>query len=100
MRAALVASSSQNKTAIIWDAATGSQLRRFPDHGGSVVDLAFTANAQTLLTAAAEDGLREWRIDASQEKLLSWIDQNRYLPDLTCEQRARYQIEPLCDETK
>jgi WD40 repeat protein len=93
----LVASSSQNRTAIVWNTATGNQLRRFPGHGGSVVDLVFTPPGQSLLTAAAEDGLREWRIDQDQTALQDWIATNRYLAELTCEQREQYNITPLCE---
>jgi hypothetical protein len=28
----------------------------------------------------------------------SWIIANRYVPELTCEQRKQYHVEPLCDE--
>jgi len=96
----MIASSSVNKTAIVWDTASGAQLRRFPGHIGSVVDLTFTPDGRTLLTADAEGGIREWRVDASPENLLTWIEDNRYVPELTCEQRAQYQIEPLCDEAE
>jgi hypothetical protein len=30
--------------------------------------------------------------------LLSWIAANRYVPELTCQQRVQYRIEPLCEE--
>ncbi len=84
----------------MWDTANGTQLRRFPDHGGSVIDLTFTQEGQSLLTINAEDGIREWRIDASPENLSAWIEQNRYRPELTCEQREQYQIKPLCGATQ
>jgi len=94
----LVASAGQNKTAIIWETATAIQLRRFPDHGGAVPDLTFTPAGHTLLTVAAEDGIREWRIDENPSELLDWIAANRYMPELTCRQRQRYHIDPACDD--
>ena len=33
----------------------------------------------------------------SLDELRGWIDANRATPDLSCEQRERYLIEPLCD---
>jgi hypothetical protein len=29
-------------------------------------------------------------------ELLDWIQQNRYMAALTCEQRNQYRVEPLC----
>jgi hypothetical protein len=28
----------------------------------------------------------------------TWVAENRYIPDFTCDQRELYRIEPLCDE--
>ena len=33
----------------------------------------------------------------SFEKALAWAQANRYVRDLTCEERARYRVEPLCE---
>jgi hypothetical protein len=45
------------------------------------------------------DGTAElWRIDATLDELLSWIKANRYVPELTCEQKALYRLKPLCPE--
>jgi hypothetical protein len=42
--------------------------------------------------------MREWRVDASQDELLAWIRANRYVPELTPQQREQYHLELLCDE--
>jgi hypothetical protein len=42
--------------------------------------------------------VHEYRVDATQQDLLAWIAANRHIPELTCQQRERYRIEPLCDE--
>jgi hypothetical protein len=39
----------------------------------------------------------EWRIDDTLEELVSWTEANRHLPELTCSQRAQFNIEPLCE---
>jgi hypothetical protein len=28
---------------------------------------------------------------------LAWTQNNRYIPELTCQQRERYGVEPLCE---
>jgi len=60
--------------------------------------VAFTPDGRQALSGAADGTVREWQVDASQEALLTWIEANRYVPELTCEQRAQYQIMPLCEE--
>jgi hypothetical protein len=31
------------------------------------------------------------------DELTDWTEANRFLPELTCSERARYNIEPLCE---
>jgi hypothetical protein len=31
------------------------------------------------------------------DQLLAWVHANRYLGEFTCEERAEYRSEPLCD---
>ena len=46
--------------------------------------------------AGYRDGTLEmWRIDSTLEELMSWTEANRYIPELTCEQRELYNVEPL-----
>lgn len=44
------------------------------------------------------DTVREWRVDLDNAALIEWVAANRYVPELTCEQRALYNVEPLCEE--
>ena len=37
-----------------------------------------------------------WRTNLKLDELLEWVHHNRYIPELTCEQRALYQVELLC----
>ncbi len=37
-------------------------------------------------------------MDTTLEQLLEWTQANRYIPELTCNQRALYKLEPLCTE--
>jgi hypothetical protein len=34
----------------------------------------------------------------SLDELLDWVAANRYVRELTCDERELYQIEPLCEE--
>ncbi len=92
----LAVSAGADQTIFIWDVATGTLLRRFIGHTEYVLELVFTPDGN-LLSVCDDDTVREWEVDASQEGLLTWIRANRYTPELTCEQRAQYHVEPLCE---
>ena len=62
-----------------------------------VTGLCFTPGGKTILSAGADLTVREWRVDATQDELLAWIRDNRYVPELTPEQRAMYQVDLLKD---
>jgi hypothetical protein len=32
------------------------------------------------------------------DELREWVESNRYVRDLTCQEREQYRVEPLCDE--
>ena len=79
---------------IQWNIYTGDAIRVYP--GGAYFFVPspdgrslFTLNVKT------DSAIYRWRIDSGDE-LLNWIRQNRYVRDLTCEERALYTVEPLC----
>ena len=61
-------------------------------------DAAFSPDGREVLVNPFDGNLALWRIDASLDELLAWTHANRYIPELTCEQRALYRLEPLCSE--
>lgn len=88
----LAAAGSYDGDIILWEAASGTVLCHLIGHTGLIVRMVFTPSGQSLLSACPDDTVREWRVDLSQEELLSWIDTHRYIPELTPEQRQRYQL--------
>jgi WD40 repeat protein/DNA-binding SARP family transcriptional activator len=84
---------------LLWDVHSGLALRHYGGIFKPAVGVVFTPEGETFLTASDDDAVHEFRIDHGQAALLDWIAANRYVPSLTCEQRVRYQVEPLCDET-
>jgi WD40 repeat protein len=91
-------SGSEDSTVILWDFETGELLRRFTGHTGWVTDVAFSPDGQTAFSTGFDGALIEWQVaDPPLEELIAWAQANRYVRDLTCEERARYRVEPLCE---
>jgi WD40 repeat protein len=92
-----VISSSEDGTVILWDFETGELLRRFTGHTQWVSDVDFSPGGQTAFSSGFDGALIEWQTaDLPLEELIAWAHANRYVRALTCEEKARYRVEPLC----
>ncbi len=91
----LLLGSSSDGTSSLWDIASGEVLRRYGN--GWVMKFIFTEDGRQALAGYRTGALEFWRIDSTLEDLLSWTEANRYIPEITCEQRALYGVEPLCE---
>jgi WD40 repeat protein len=91
-------SGSEDGAVILWDFETGEDLRHFSEHTGMVLDVVFSPDSQTAFSVSFDGALIEWQVaDLPLDELLAWIHTNRYVRDLTCDERAQYRVEPLCD---
>jgi WD40 repeat protein len=93
-RTALTGSADQ--TLRLWDVETGQEIRRLTGHTSWVLSVVFTPDGRFALSGAEDDTVRLWRIEDSLDGLIGWGYDNRYVPILTCAQRAAYNVEPLC----
>jgi WD40 repeat protein/serine/threonine protein kinase len=98
----LSGNASGEGTIAVWDLHTGALLRRFTGYpsGSGLWNLVYSPDGHTAFSAAAgpDEAVIEWQIaEWPLEKLLAWVHENRYVRDLTCEERAQYRIEPLCE---
>jgi WD40 repeat protein len=93
-----VLSGGDDTTVILWDFETGEELRRFYEHTGAVYDVGFGPDSQTAYSVSFDGALIEWQIaDLPLDELVEWTHANRYVRDLTCDEREQYRVEPLCD---
>jgi len=88
-------SGSADGTLIVWDLATGQPIRRFVGHSAAVRDVAFSPDGRAALSGSVDTTARLWRID-SRDELIAWTNANRYVAELTCDQRELYRLEPRC----
>jgi len=79
----------------LWDLNTGEAIRSY---NASPFTFSFAPDNHTVLMGQYNDRVELWRIDATLNELLAWTRTNRYIPELTCDQRELYRLEPLCGE--
>jgi WD40 repeat protein len=83
---------------ILWNLESGEELRRWVAHNGEVQEIMFSPDGKTAYSASFDGNVRQWQIaDWPLDTLLAWVHENRYIRDFTCDERAQYRIEPLCE---
>jgi WD40 repeat protein len=93
-----VVSGTRDGTLILWDFQEGKELYRvhFPD---TVYTVAFSPDSKTLYAASGDGTLAKWNIvEKPLPDLLDWIQANRYVRPLTCDERQQYHVDPLCSQ--
>jgi WD40 repeat protein len=91
-------SCDESGTSRLWDLATGESIGYFsPPAIGEIVRCAISPDGQ-LAAISVDETIILYKLDVlSYTELLDWIAENRYVRELTCEERELYRIEPLCD---
>ena len=94
----LLLTSGMNGVLRLWDLERGEQVREFGYTGPAVVfDIALSPDGRTAISGSIDQVITQWAIvNPSLDELLDWIEANRYVRQLSCEERVRYRIEPLC----
>ena len=92
------ASGSQDGSLLLWDLENGDLLRRISVHEGVVHHVAFAGTPDAVWSAAEDGWLRQWDLAPNLAELLAWTQTNRYIPELPCDQYARYglAVEGVC----
>lgn len=64
----LMASGSVDKTIVLWDPATGNQLRTLKGHTGTVGSVAFSPDDKQLASGSADNTIKIWDVSSGREK--------------------------------
>ena len=62
-----VLTGSGDKSARLWETATGKELRRFKGHSDSITSVAFSADRRLVLTGSSDDTARVWETATGKE---------------------------------
>lgn len=90
-------SASADTHILLWDVQTGEVLQQIDGHDEPVWSVAYHPSGGLFVSGSSDATMRIWRLDTLSE-LQAWIAQRRYVPALSCANRAQYQIQPLCPD--
>jgi Tol biopolymer transport system component len=82
-------SGSSDGTLRVWDVASQQSLRILQDHAAAVLAVSWSPDGKMVVSGSDDRTLRVWPI-LTQTELIDWTLANRYVPELTDEQRQRY----------
>ena len=91
-----VLSGSKDGYLTLWNFSTGEELHRL-NFLQDVYSVVFSPDGKTAYAGTVDGKLIEWHIaEKSFSELLKWINSNRFVRELTCEERQQYHVDPLC----
>jgi WD40 repeat protein len=88
-------SGAHDGTARLWEVDSGLEIAQSPSVSESMSGLGW--NGESVYVMGTDSSVLHWRLVVSVENVLTWLRSNRYLAELTCDERVRYSVQPLCD---
>jgi serine/threonine protein kinase len=87
---------------LLWDLAGNSVLAELGGHEAVISDVAFSADGLAAVSADVGGQVRLWDVagqtpPSDLSALIAWVQSERYLRPLTCEERALYLLEACPD---
>jgi hypothetical protein len=91
-------SSGINGNLYLWEVETGEVIREF-NTNFLIIDIGMDAAGSIGISPGPNFSAILWKLDLPSEvqELREWIAENRYVRDLSCEERVTYSIEPGCE---
>ncbi|MBZ0306913.1 MAG: WD40 repeat domain-containing protein, partial [Anaerolineae bacterium] len=96
-----VISGASDRTIRLWNLESGDEIRRFSEHTDWVNYVTFSPDGQFALSSSNDKTARLWLMARSMDELAAWTEANRYIPELSCEQKTQYNIDDAaCQSTE
>lgn len=94
-----IVSSGRDNNIFIWDVQTGEVVRHFQlaQVGPMGHVAAFSADSRSLFINDENNIIHQVDLMLEPGELIDWVQANRYVRDLNCTERSRYQVKPLCE---
>jgi WD40 repeat protein len=93
-----VVSADWDGNALVWDLVSDEILHDFSSRKPLPIFSSISPDGRTLLLGSQDHTVTLWDLETpSLEELREWIQSNRFVRELSCSERAQFQIEPLCD---
>ena len=87
-----VVTAAEDRTARLWDAATGREIALLHGHEGWVWSPAFSPDGGRVVTASADGTARIWRVFRTTQELVDYV--RSIMPrELTADQRKQFSLE-------
>jgi len=92
----MLLSGGSDNTVILWDITTGEEIQRFTGHIDEIQSVAFSPDGESFISVAGDGLANLWGVRLGYEALDQWIYEHRYIRELTCTERERFGVPPLC----
>ena len=77
---------------IMWDLETGEEVQRFEGHTFWVRGVDFSPDGTQVISSSGDGTVRLWNVVGGD--LFEWIANNRYVRELTPEEREQFRLAP------
>ncbi|MEO1665248.1 MAG: TIR domain-containing protein [Chloroflexota bacterium] len=93
----LLISAASDSTIRMWNLADGREIRRYVEHSRGVWDIAFSPNGEFFVSGSGDHTVAIWNVVVGKDELIEWTLNNRFVRDLTCDERRMFNVDPQCN---
>ncbi len=90
-----LASGSGDDTIKLWDVTTGQELVTLRGHTSWINSVDFNPDGITLASGSNDRTIKLWNV-GNLAYLRTWVQENRYIREFTCEERIRFNMPVPC----